>query len=261
MAEISYYTAGPMLKTDIDSVTSATSGFPKEYLTDNNPDTWWKKSGVSANQFLKFDNNQNVAVEALVLFIHNYLDVGSSTCILIHDDNASFTHPTTSVAAGQLQDTATPLRIFDFSSSSERYWRLTFPDADIQVSMVLFCRKFTVSQGREFPITDTDDFATRILAAPGGRQHVILQNQNVAGSRTDKFKLSGTTNYNALRNAFLDCKKNGLPVIRQPGSTNATAEIGRFSRAKFIRTQSDYQYYQPSITIELMPYIASGESY
>lgn len=253
-----------MLKTDIDSVTSTTSGFPKEYLTDNNPDTWWKKSsGSGAQQFLVFDKNDTTTtIDALVLFVHNYKAVTSNVIGLMHDDNSGFSSATPSLSNQPISDTATPIRVYDFgSSSAERYWRLQLPNADIQLSMVLLCKKFTVSQGREFPITDNDDFATQTLAAPGGRQHVIIENQNVLGSRTDKFKLSGTTNYNALRNAFLDCKKNGLPVIRQPGSTNATAEIGRFSRAKFIRTQSDYQYYQPSVTIELMPYIASGESY
>lgn len=257
---ISYYTAGPMLKTDIDSVTSTTSGFSKEYLTDNNPDTWWKKS-TEAVQYLAFDNNRNVAVEALVLFIHNYLDVVPNGFHLVHDDNASFTTPTTSLNNVQISDTATPIRIYDFASSSERYWRLQLPNADIQVSMVLLCQKWTVSQGREFPIGDIDSFAARKLKAPGGRSHVILQNQNVAGTKTDKFAISGTTSYNALRNAFLDCKGNALPVIRQPGSSNSDAAIGRFALTQFVRTESDYQYYQPSVTIELIPYIASGETY
>lgn len=251
-----------MLKTDIDSVTSTASGFPKGYANDQNPDTWWKKSsGSGQNQDLDFDNNQLTNVDAIILFIHNYLDVGSSALYAFHDDNAGFSSATNVINGLQLQDTATPIRIYDITSSSERYWRVRFPNADVQVSMVLFCQKFTVSQGREFPIADNDDFATRMLAAPGGRQYVVIDNQNVSGSRTDKFALSGTTSYNALRNAFLDCKKNGLPVLRQPGSTNADAELGRFSRAKFVRTESDYQYYRPTVTIDLMPYIDSGEVY
>lgn len=250
-----------MLKTDADSATSEATGHLVESLNDFNPDTYWEKS-TSATQYIIFDKNYPVtSVDALVLFLKNYSSV-SGVVTLQMDSTSGFSSPTTKVSSQALTDTATPIRIYDFASSgSERYWRLTMPNVVIDVGLVLLCKKWTVSQGREFPLSDTDEYYNQVLKAPGGREHIIMHNQVAGGTFTDTFQISGTTNFNAFKNAFDDAKGSGLPVLRQPGATNSTADLVRFVGGKFTRVEQDHEFYRPTIVSRLMPYVDDGEAY
>lgn len=252
-----------MLKADADSATSEATAHPVESLNDFNPDTYWNKSS-EATQYIIFDKNDTTtSVDALVLFIHNYKsNFAFTNPLLVMDDNAGFSSPTTKLGNLSLTDTATPIRIYDFASSgSERYWKIKLPNLAMHIALVLLCKKWTVDQGREFPLMDTDEYYNQVLKAPGGREHVIMHNQNPGGTFTDTFQISGTTSFNAFRNAFDDAKANGLPVIRQPGATNSTADLVRFVSGKFARVEQDHELYRPTIVSRLMPYVDDGETY
>jgi len=255
------YTAGPMRRADADSATSEATSRNVEFCNDFNPDTFWEKS-TSATQDLKFDlNSTTEGVDTLVLFLRNYSTITSGTVTLVHDDNSSFSSATTVINANTLVNSSTPLRIIDLSSSSsERYWKVTFSNHTIQVGMVLLCQKHTISAGNMFPETETLDYKFKAINGIGGRRYIDAVNSNPIGSIVRSYRMLGNTNYGYAQDAYENARGPQLPVIVWEDTTMANAHLCRFSGALELK-QVSYQYYDMTLRFDKIPYIPDGEEY
>lgn len=261
-----FYTFGAnMAKALITSVTSAATGYPKEYLTAFNPDTYWKPTST-ANQTLTFDLGSAKSIGAVLIFCHNWTtdhgNSGNATVLLEHSDNGSSWTSTSTEVLGSSLGTSNPMAQFAFVGLplSHRYWRLTFGTmaTTIELSGVFFCTVRSVSVGNLFPQDEAESYAVRSIDAAGGRTFRQGINRNESFEYVLSFRISGNTNFQALQNAYRDCFGELYPLIWLPSGDSY--KLVRFS-GKFQRNEKQYQYYEPEVRLVSLPYAYPGEGY
>jgi hypothetical protein len=256
------YTTGIMEK-----VSAHTGGsLPIGNAFDFNPDTYFE-SPVTPDRTIEIDFNQVVTVDQFAMWIHNYntdYDDDTQTITVQSDDNddGNYTSVTNFGAIAFDNTVGDPIYIpfVNPTPTSKRYWRILLTNMSIiaEASMFLFLRKRILAVGNQYPEDDWDDFATREVMALGGRKFVQGVNRNRLGGFTRKFLLNGTTDFQALQNAYRDSHKNRFPLIYEEGSIR---RFVRFTNQPFSQALNDYQLYEPEVQFELVPYIADGESY
>jgi len=244
-----------------DGITSEATGFPKENLLDNNPDTAWRPTST-ATQLIELDFGSGVTVlpDVCFLFVHNYSEVGTANATPQYsDDGSSWSAGGAPTAIGSLTE---PIKVITITeSSAHRYWGLalssltgTLPD----ISMLHFCVERDVGQGNDWPENDQDVSFNITIDTNGGRVFKIAKNRNTFKRFTRQFTIPIEANYTALRNAVQDCRVDRWPLLYYDASSYILARI---DDASFTKNEISYQIYQPTITFAELPYIESGESY
>jgi len=246
----------------VDSATSEATGFNKEHLIDNNPDTYWKPTST-ANQTLDFDLGAAKIIDAIIFFVKNYTTLSTASADRFWSDNdfgaTTFVSGTPTLGS----KTAGPLRISeDNLGISHRWWRINIHTQSeaIQLPGIWFCQKFDIAPN-EWPENDIDRFYQKVSQAGGGRTFVIRQNKNSFKEIPRSFVMPGTTFFNALRNAHQDSAGGALPLILQQGTTYDEALLVKFQGSDFIKNEIGYQNYEPEVSFIQMPYIDDGDSY
>jgi len=266
------FTTGLMEKVSAEVISgSSASGHGIEFAFDFNPDTYWKISGTGTF-VIDVDMGQTITPDDFAIFWHDYNtdhDSGTQAINVYTDDNDDGNYTATTLwwtgSAVDLNNTVGdpidfPLSGVTLASRTKRYWRIGFGNMTqaIEISQFFFLKTREVSVGNQWPENDEDDYETRLVKAGGGRQLVRLLNRNQTGRFTRQFLFNGDTDYDALRNAFADSKKNTWPLILQEGSTNT---LVRFASKPFKKRQLEYQQYNPTVLFERVPYIEDGENY
>lgn len=261
-----FYTFGAnMSKGKCTAVTSAATGYPKENLFDNNPDTYWKPTST-ADQTLTFDLGSTKSIGAVFIFCHNWttdhVNSLNATILLEHSDNGSSWTGTSIEVLGTSLGVTNPMANPAFTGLplSHRYWRVTLGTmaTTIELSGVFFCTTRSVTIGNMLPEDDPEWYANRTTQATGGRVFAQGINRNELFEFVLRFKISGTTNFQALQNAYRDSFGDLWPLIWLPNG--GTYKLVRFS-GKFHANQKQYQYYEPEVRLITLPYAYPGEGY
>ena len=259
-SSVSFYTPGPMIQAICLRATSEAAGFPKENLMDFNPDTYWKATSAAIQQIdIDFGSAKNVT--AVVIWVNNYSGNQAATTYTIYSspDDAIYT----SRGTGNFGELASqPIIIKEFSVQAFRYWRFEF-DASVtagQISSILYCQKFTVAQGNEWPENDLTTYSNRTFTSYGGRSFVQRINLNTIEQFARTYQLDQAKMDN-LKAAFADTRGSCLPLILQEGSTNAEARLVRFGEDTLDENQFEYQLYRPTVRFVGMPYIPDGSNF
>lgn len=246
----------------VDSITSEATGFPKEQLLDNNPDTYWKPTGTG-QQDIVIDLGSALQVDAFVAFVKDYTTMtGAYMYRYRSSDNVNWTNIGGSWAIGDL--TAGPLRFNDLGSPlTYRYWKFEIlaQSEAIQLAGLWLCRKYTVAVGNEWPEQDREIYHNRIIEGEGGRDFVIGINRGRSMIIPRSYKISGATQFGYLRSAWRDSAGQLRPVIIQEGDTYDDGYLARFAEDEFVKNERAYLYYEPIVRFNTMPYIDAGQSY
>lgn len=259
---ITLYTFGNMVDADIDSATSSATGYPKENLIDNNPDTSWKATDTADNT-LKFDLNAAYAVTCVFLFIRNYASITDSEIYnLYYSDNGDDVTPTWTFVSGSpsIADKTSPIHIRTITSATHRWWSISTAliTTTPEISMVAFGKTNSITIGNQWPEDDTDEFANKTIKGDDGRHAVIGLNSRSYLEFSRKFLINGDTNYTALRAAHQDSYGSRLPLIYYDGTTY---RLVKFADDSFKKNQLDYQLYNPTVKFAEMPYRPAGKAF
>ena len=263
-SSVKLYTIGNMINADIDSATSSATGYPKENLIDNNPDTWWKGTSTS-DQWLDIDlNSVSLQVDCFFVFVHNYASLVDSKNMTLwwSDDDSAYTGVAGAVVINNLTG---PIPIVKTSNLSltHRYWRIkcvsitTIPE----VSMIGFGTTHSITQGNEYPEDDTDVFYNQILKGKDGRNMVTGVNSRSFKTFSRKFTFNGTTNWLALQAAHQDSRGSLLPLVLLEGTAGTDDKLVTFVDDNLKKNETDYHLYKPVVKFAEMPYVPDGESY
>lgn len=239
------------------------AGFPKQNLVDLNPDTYWKPSSATAIRRIHIDLTTAKDVDAMVALWNNNDNAnhGSDTySVSSSTDDITYTSRGTGSLGEVTYDN--PILIKDISQINARYWRFEFDPVNFTFNFgeVWACRKFTISQGAEWPENDIERYHNRAVFGPGGRGFVQAVNSNKVEEFSRTYQLD-QTKMNFLRDAFNDSRGSRFPLILQEGSINYYARIVRFAQDELDENQIDYQLYRPTVRFVGVPYIPSGSSY
>jgi hypothetical protein len=241
--------------------TSEAAGYPKENVLDGNLDTYWKPTS-SGDKWINFDLGDSKSVSMFTVFFKNYKSISNGSIAARYSDNGT-TWTYLSGFAIVATDTATPLRLKTCTAVSHRWWSLKFSVTSvvIEVAGVWFGSYYNIAQGNEYPEADADRFYNKATLLPGGRLGIAGINKNPSRLISRQYLFSGLTEFNKLRNAFLDSAGRRFPLVLNEGSSQSDAHLVRFANDEFAENETDHQLFQPSISFVELPYIDDGDSY
>lgn len=252
------HTTGAMRLAKLYAVTSAATGYPGLNALDDNLNTYWKPSST-ANQTFDIDLQSALTINRAFFFLKNYkVGITGVSALWSSPDGSSWTQRE---SMASILDITTPLRIFDGISISARYWRITIGNQSPSVVFIAgfwVGLSFTIGQAHELPESNIDRFDNQAIALPGGQIAVNPLNNRSSKVMSRDWHISGTANWNALRNAHQDSKGILRPLIIDD---DWAKRLVRFADDTLDDKQEAYQYYKPSVRFEQIPYIDSGESY
>lgn len=257
-SSLKLYTTGNMDKATLHNDPNEDSGYPAENCLDNNLDTYWKASaGIYKN--IAFDFQEAKQVDCLLIFTKNYKTTGNIASAYWSDNGTSWTL----INQFSMVDYVTPIRIFTNGfGSSHRYWRIIFTQGqEYRIAGIWWGSYYNIAQGNEYPEADADRFYNRVSALPGGRIAVAGINRRSSRLISRQYVFSGVTEFNKLRNAFLDSSGRRFPLVMNEGSAQGDARLVRFANDDFAENEIDYQMFRPSISFIELPYIDDGELY
>lgn len=263
-SSIKLYTIGNMEQAVVDSATSEATGYPKENLIDNNLDTAWKPTSTAA-QTIVFDLQEALIIDYIYLFVRNYASVTAGSFVPQYsDDDITYYNASASRAIGNL--TGAPHRLYEITltASAHRYWQLVMSSLSgtlPEISAAWWASEYDLNQGNEWPENDVDRFFNKVMPVGGGRKFPIRLNRKSSKIMSRIFKISGNTNFNALRNAHQDSAGDACPLVIQEGAAYTDIKVVRFDGGDFDQAQNSYQIYDPAVTFIEEPYIDSGDSY
>lgn len=261
--QINFYTFSNMESAQITAITSEETGYPKENLLDNNPDTYWKPTSIST-QTIDFDLGAARSVDAVCGFLRNYSLAGSYSATKWYSDNGStWTQDTGNCVWGNM--IWGPLRMTDLSvQSSHRYWRLVFSISAAQVpefAGIWFARKYTLSIANQWPEPDEIVYENYSVAGIGGRRYVYGINKNSYEKIVRKYLIPNATQFGYLQSAFTDSYGDRFPLIINEGTLYSDARLVRFAKSTLNKNEIAYQVYNPTVEFYELPYIAYGDNY
>lgn len=265
-SSISLYTTGNMASATILAITSAATGFPKENLLDDNPDTYWKASSASA-QTIDIDLGSAKAVSGLFLFIHNYSTLtesgGIAATITLYrsSDNITYTQVGGLITIGNML--LGPMRYSAISSITYRYWRLIISNCNeaLEISGIWLASLYTLSIGNEMPERDKYEYNNTTLEMEGGRTFVAAINKNPHYIFPRIYRIDGATIFGYLKSAHQDSAGQLRVLMINEGSDYTTCYLVRFSEDSFDKNEIDYQYYNPTVSFIELPWIRDNEAY
>ena len=252
-----------MKKIVLTNITSEATGFPRENMTDYNPDTCWKPT-TTGNQDINIDLGSAQLVSQFFVCIVNYdaSYYGTSAAIALkYDDNDDGNYTTTTTfASGSFVSLATNIYLPDTSVTpvTKRYWRVSIVNMNViaEFAGLFLVRKRAISEQYELPDHETDQFYNRIVEAGGGRTMAAGIN-SLSSAIIPRTWMMATTGKDALRTAHQDSGGRLRPLILSEGSSN---RLVRFADDKIDPNKISHAIWKPKVTFEQVPYIADGET-
>jgi hypothetical protein len=260
---VDFYTCGPNARVEVEAATSEATYYQKEYAVDNNPDTAWRPTST-ATQTLEVDLQEVISCDAYAVWIPNYTTAFGANDFTVNysDDDISYIDTLSDHAVA---DTAGPIRIKEFSggSQSHRWWQLILPVVSnvVYIGGFWLLKKYTVSQGNEYPHDDTPQYNNSISHGHGGRRFVHAINKEAHWRFNRRYLLDGTTEHDAIMNVYNDCRGRRWPLFVQEGATQNDAKFCYLNSDFMPPNESGYQIYDMTMRFRQIPYIRAGDSY
>lgn len=199
-----------LLKRYAVTVTSEASGYPKEHLYDDQPQSLWKAGAASADQIITIDAGSAVSVDIFCLGpAHNLASINagiklqySATGAWAGEEVDAFASFTPGV------DNSYQYRLF--GPISARYWRvyLTISSGTPQIGEVAFGKRFTLPEyfSGDFDPDERHIEGTTNTSDGGQREDIVRYRRNVFPCRIDDIQVNtqAETDILAWRNAVED---------------------------------------------------------
>jgi len=253
-------TTGLMDVADLDSVTSEATGYPKENMIDNNPDTFWRAT-TDAYQAIDIDLNAAYAVSGAFAFIRNYKSSWTNAAMVLQRSSDDTTYGgDTAIFLNAASD---PIKIIKLSGTY-RYWRLAFNNITGEtipdVGMIGLFVEREIEFGNEWPEKDSDKFYNKTVKAADGRRYVRRLNKNSTRIIPRTWLINSDVDWEStpLYLAHQDSGGSALPLILQEDSVN---RLVRFTDDELDRNARQYRLFEPTVTFEEMPHIDDGDSF
>lgn len=262
----SFYTAEAHDAIKSHSITSEVAGFPIENVLDWNLDTYWKPTST-ATQTIEWDLGSAYQIVGTLIWVHNYLtdNSNSGTARLeshFSDNGSDWTF--NSGNAELIPNLNTPIQIIENTVPSDlphRYWRnnLILMDTIIEISSLMLFFRRNITANNEYPIEDVDIFPNRSVSAAGSRMLVSGINRNFHTEISRDFLISGTTDFNTLRDVFRATKGSLYPFVMTEGGVLTSPKLVRLTHDDFQHTEIDHEVFRPRIDMVTLPYIEDGQ--
>lgn len=266
---IKLITTGPMLAASHLSGWTST-GYNNYDVLDNNPDKYWQTPASPTADNFNIDLSEAKACAALVLFINNYSTdftyaTGGYRIGCYSDDDNSGYENTVFVNETLANETTTPIWYKEFTSATYRYWRVRYDALNtsaptLKIGGVWLGRVWTL-QANEYPEDDHLIYGNRAVESLSG--HPFRTAYRTLGVRTipRTFHFPDATNFGYLKSAYEDSRGSLLPFILIEGDDDTTASLCYFSDEGLRYNKINSGIYQPTVTIQQLPYIPDGENY
>lgn len=268
-SSIKLYTIGEtMAGATVESVTHTASGFSSNDVLDNNPDTFWKGASTAIFE-LEIDLGEARIIDALAIWWHNNGVATTPTTFNFEysDDASSWSTASPTSVLYNSGLTEWPIRFADVTTTStaHRYWRmrtLSTSNVAIEISGFWCLAEHDIGQGSAYPNRTDHSYHNTILKSRSGRRWPIAYNKNRTWEKVLKFVNPGTTNFNALLDAYKDSNGDRWPLIYKDSNTTAhTADMVYFTNAKLPELETGHQIYAPTIKIESLVFTDPSEKY
>lgn len=264
---IKMYTTGNMSAADMASAPDEATGYPIENILDNNPDTYWKCTDGTAYRDLEIDLNSAKAVEALIIWVHNYTGITNARTAELYysDDDSTYTFVS---GSGALVDTDGPIRIRTSglpTAAAHRYWRIRINGEAggqiAEISGIWLCTLYQPSVANQLPEMDADLFANSITTSDSGRQFGAAKRSTRQYVFPRQFVFYSQADLDELRGAVNDCRGRLYPLFLQEASAQTDAVMCHFAEDQFAKNRMRYLEFRPIVTFISVPYIPAGSTY
>ena len=257
---IDIYTTGNMAAAVVDSITSEATGYPKENLIDNNPDTSWKPTATGSVTW-DIDLQSAKEVDAIILWVQNYTtDFSGPTVYLTVSSSPDDSTYTQRYSQYYVNPTTRPISVSDISGNhTYRYWRISLSSLPsvIQLSACWLCRKFSLTKSHNIPNHDTTIYHNQVTYGAGGRMFASAINSQPSKQLPREYHL-GSTDYGYINSAFTDSGGRLRPVVIYENSTYYGVY---FDSDKLNENEFASDFYNPTIGFVQIPYIPDGATY
>jgi len=266
-ATVKAITTGNMAAATVLSVTSEATGYPKENVLDNNPDTYWKSTDGSVNQYFDFDLGSAKTVDTVVLWVHNYEDLTSSRVVRLYysDDEVTYTFES---GSPELPDSAGPLRIRTLGTArTHRYWRIII-DGDAsslaevpEISGVWFGTLWQPTVGSRYPESDAVMAGNGVAISNAGRQFGMAYRSCLQHLYTRSFRVTTDADLAEVQGMFTDSLGRLRPVFLWESSTQTDAHMCYLQTDEMNITEIGPDIHDTVLQFLSVPYIGPGDSY
>jgi hypothetical protein len=255
-SSLKLYTSEVMESIATITAGSTASGTAAWNLVNDDLDTYWAPTGVTL-EIVTFDFGVAKSVSAFSMFIRNYASITGNVSIQWSDNNTDWSTAEYASIAG----TAGPIRVYNFTEVSHRYWRfgVVLTTVAVEISYVAFGTYYAITKGNELPENEASTFPNNLIDGQDGRQYVNVGARYSYQIIPRTYYFFDSTNYNALRNAWLDSQGNRFWLVLQEGSAYSDALLVRFIDNSFPQGKQNMDIYKKSVTFREIPYIRKGE--
>ena len=269
-ASTKFYPTNYMQAALVTSVTSWATGYPKENLLDNNPDTSWKGTST-ADQVIKIDLGSAKNVDCILLRLRNYTTDFSAARLKLEHSTDDVTYTTQFTGVALANNTSRPYfkvgqtgGVFG-TNNNRRYWQLTISSlpAVIELSQIIlaYSAGYILAVANELPQALSETYYNRHEKGPGGRRFNAAINKHAVQIINRTYRINGTTNYGILL-ALFDAVQGGLlPCVIIDDADDATTRFVYIDSDTWQATEEAYQLYRITLNLVEVPYIAAGETY
>ena len=255
-SSLKLYTSEVMESISSITAGSTASGTAAWNLVNDDLDTYWAPTGVTL-EIVTFDFGSAKAVSAFSMFIRNFAGVSGNILIQWSDNNTDWNTSDYATIVG----TAGPIRIYNFTEGTHRYWRfvVALTTVAVEISYAAFGTYYAITKGNELPENEEDTFPHVVMDRQDGRQDVSPGARYSYQVIPRTYYFFDSTNFNALRNAWLDSQGCRFWLVLQEGSAYSDAKLVRFVDKTFPQGKQNMDIYRKSVTYREIPYIRKGE--
>ena len=168
-------------------------------------------SAQASGQTLIIDLGSAQSVVGIALLNH-HLATGSCTVLVESDDNSGFTTPTTRKAATTINTSAPYSKdaILQFTSASERYWRLTFVHTGTKIitlgEILVFGSITTLTRQTVYGAGESERYVQNRVVSMTGHARASLLAGPIRSKRLPYKDLKGTSERNEMMTMWRACR-------------------------------------------------------
>lgn len=233
----------------------------RDRLNDGKGD--WLVAGSSSaqasGQTLTIDLGSATAIVGVALINHN-LASGACTVQVSSDDNSGFSSPTVRKSATTI-NTSAPYEkdtILQFTSASERYWRLTFAHTGTKIvtlgELLLFTTITTLSRAEVFGRGEEERYPQNRIESPTGFQRATSLSGVQRVKRLPFKDLRGTSERDELMTMWRATRGGALNLLyideidsnTSAGDAQSQQCLWGKLQATMGWTEDDYSVYEPT---------------
>lgn len=236
----------------VTAATSETTYHEKEFGADFNPNTYWQPTSTAQQDFT-YSFSTSTTVTCMCLYLRNYASITAGTYSAYND--------TTLLGSVNCSDTATPIRLLEFGSSSGTTFKLrisTGVTTTSKLGLIFFGVYYSLTTASEYPYDIEYDWKHREYVGESGQRHVVAASSIYQEVIERKYHIVGDPASCAVLSAWNLCQGTRYPLIINETTTQSTAKLVRFDEKPKI-TAIEYQFYELTVRFREVYSVPAGE--